>query len=375
MHILIAPNAFKGSLSASEAAGAMAEGLRSFDKKLTYTLFPVADGGNDTMNLLTRELDGKQVEVNATNSLGENIRASYGWIEKEQKAIIGLSDVSGLHLIPNSKRNILHATTYGLGQVIKVALDRGAKELLIAVGGSATTDGGSGLLQALGMRYLDAAGNKITDLPYGLLYLETIDDRLLDSRLRHTKITVLSDVKNPLLGPKGAAVVFGPQKGAGQEEVTILENILQIWSQKIFQLTGADVSALPYSGAAGGTAAGLMGLTSAGTVSGISYFLDVLHFNDKLRNADFVFTGEGALDSQTLEGKGPLEVARRAKERNIPVIGFTGLMPDNIKPLIPHFTEIIGLSSPDENREKVMDQAGTRLKDVVEKWVYENNIN
>lgn len=369
MHILLAPNAFKGSLSALQAARAMTAGLDYFREKVSYTLFPIADGGNDTMSLLTQGMQGKQFREKSSDALGRKIWGMYGWIEKKKKAIIGLSDVSGLHLIPEEERDLLHSNTYGVGQLIQAALNKGAKELLIALGGSATTDGGSGLLQALGLRYLDARGRLITSLPDGLLHLRTIDDRLLDKRLMQVKITVLCDVKNPLLGPAGAAKIYGPQKGGGKREIALLETLLQVWSNKIRELTGTDVSMLPYGGAAGGTAAGLTGFMPVKLVSGISYFLDALRFDHLLNMADCVFTGEGALDHQTLEGKGPFEVARRAKERRIPVIGFTGASPRETDRLLQYFEEIIALSSPGVNLETAMQQAGINLKSAVGEWI------
>ncbi len=369
MHILLTPNAFKGSLSALEAAQAMAEGLRPFGGKVSYTVSPVADGGDGTMRLLTQAMGGTLMKVKSTNVLGQEIETAFGWVENNRKAIIGLADVSGLRLVAEGQRDSLHSSTYGLGLVIKTALDIDPEELLIAVGGSATTDGGSGLLQALGLRYLDAEGREITDLPYGLANLETIVSDDLDRRLARIKVTVLCDVKNPLLGPNGAAAVFGPQKGATEDEVVMLEHVLMVWCGKIRDLAGVDVSDVPFGGAAGGVAAGLMGWTAAKPVSGIAYFLDALAFDRELREADYVFTGEGALDSQTLEGKGPFEVALRAKRQAIPVVAFTGMMPANKDALAPYFQEIIALSSGEEDRKMAMEQAKARLSKAVRKWV------
>lgn len=369
MHLLLAPNAYKGSLSALDAAKAMAEGLRPFGRKVSYTLFPVADGGDGTMELLTRALGGKLVSTKSTNALGLEMVTAFGWKEAGRRAIIGLADVSGLHLIAEGDRNILHANTYGLGLILKAALDLGAKEILLAAGGSATTDGGSGLLRALGLRFLDAEECEITDLPYGLLKLKTIAHQDLDSRLTQVKITVLCDVKNTLLGPGGAAAVFGPQKGATTAEVKILEDALSIWCAKIRDATGVDISVIPFGGAAGGVVAGLTGFTTAKPVSGISYFLDVLKFEDELQKADYVVTGEGALDRQTLEGKGPFEVASRARKKAIPVIGITGVMPEHKDVFTPYFKTIVALSSGDENRETAMKQAKKRLSQAMKEWV------
>lgn len=368
MHVLLAPNAFKGSLSAMQAVDAMAEGLEIAENTISYSRFPIADGGNDTMHLLTGGMKGQEITSSITNLLGQKAEAAYGWIEKSKTAVIGLSEVAGLHLAPKENRHILHLNTYGVGELIKAALNRGAGELLIALGGSATTDGGSGLLQALGLRYLDDEDKEITDLPYGLLRLKKMDDRFLDARLKQVKITVLCDVRNPLSGPKGAARIFAPQKGATKNEVALLEDILQIWSEKILEYTGKNVSSLPFSGAAGGAAAGLAGFTAANPVSGISYYLDVLQFDAIADKADYVLTGEGALDSQTLEGKGPFEVCRRAHKKNIPVIGFTGKPPEDAKILLPYFEEIIALSKVGENIEMVMRQGDGRLKKAVARW-------
>lgn len=324
MHILIAPNTFKGSLPAEEAAQAIAGGLKRSRLSCTCSLFPIADGGDNTVPLLLKGMGGITHTASAHDALGRPRLAAYGWVEASQKALVALSEASGIAALDAGERQPLHANTYGTGELIADALRRGARELIIGVGGSATTDGGTGLLRALGLRLLDSAGAPISDLPAGLLGLSALDLSNLAPALKDCPIQVLCDVRNPLLGPRGAAAVFGPQKGAGPQEVKTLEACLEKWNQVTLQQTGRDMSALPSAGAAGGAAAGLYAYAGARLVSGIDYFLDTLDFGAALSEADLVITGEGRIDAQTMEGKGPWGVALRARARGLPVIGMAG---------------------------------------------------
>jgi glycerate kinase len=345
MNILIATNAFKGSLSAETAAIYIAEGIRKSKLKCTLTLFPIADGGDDTAALLNKKWNARNISTQVHDPLGRLIDASFGWIQREKKAIIAMSDASGLKLLKKGELDPLHAHTLGTGELIKAALKKGAEKMIIGLGGSATVDGGSGLLKALGLRYYDKQGTEINDLPSGLIKLDKIDLKNLDKRSLSTKIIVLCDVQNKLLGDEGAARIFGPQKGANQQEVEMLEQILHQWNTKTIETMHIDMQEMQYGGAAGGVAACLVAYAGAKLVKGIDFFLDELLFDNLLTQADVVITGEGRIDAQTLEGKGPLGVAQRARQKGIPVIAMGGeIKSSHSKILSLYFDQLIAIN-------------------------------
>lgn len=362
MRIIIAPNAFKGSLSAEEAAEAIAGGLRASKWDGRLTLFPVADGGDDTASLLTKSKHGETLYISVHDPLGRMIHAPFGWMADKKEAVIGLSDASGLRLVKKEELDPLRADTLGTGELIKAALDKGVQKMIIGVGGSATVDGGTGMLKALGIRFLNKAGDEIHLLPAGLAGLETIDTSGLDKRIFRVEIMVLCDVQNKLLGDEGAAKIFGPQKGADKGTVVLLEKCMQRWNEMTKSKTGTDMSSLPYSGAAGGAAAGLTAYTHAKPVNGIDLFLNEMHFDEVLEKADLVITGEGSIDKQTLEGKGPLGVARRAKEKNVPVIGLAGKIPAKPSREMHHyFDELVCINPVGMALEEAIRTTGIHL--------------
>lgn len=325
MNILIAPNAFKNSASAGAAAAAIADGLEASRLRCDCVRFPVADGGDGTAELLVAHFRGTMTPISVHDPLGRTIVAPLGMADGV--AIVGMADASGLRLLQSHERAPLRTTSFGTGELIKAALERGAREFLIGVGGSATVDGGAGILQALGAQLLDADSMPLPAEAEALRRLEAIDLSGLDTRLRDCRMTILCDVDNPLLGANGAAFVFGPQKGATPQDVQALETALVRFSEAVSRRCGIDISALPGGGAAGGVAAGLHGVLGAKLVRGAEYFLEVTRFNDALASADLVFTGEGSIDEQTLKGKAPYEVARRARQREIPVVALAGMVP------------------------------------------------
>ena len=324
MHILIAPNAFKNSLDATAAAEAIRDGLQQSKLKCTCEYFPVGDGGDGTAALLIQKYGGTIVPAEVHDPLGRKIRASFGLIDNGKTAVIEMADASGLRLLRREEFDPLHATTFGTGELIKCALDRGVNKIIIGIGGSATVDGGTGILQALGVRFLDASGKILSNLPEELAGLESVDLSGLDQRLSHCALTVLCDVENFLLGEQGAAKVFGPQKGATRPVVKKLEAALARLRDVMFRQTGRDLAVIKHGGAAGGVAAGLHGFLNATLVKGIDYFLEITGFEAALQKADLVITGEGSIDEQTMQGKGPFGVAFRARGKNIPVIGLAG---------------------------------------------------
>lgn len=327
MHVLIAPNAFKNSLSAEAAAQAIQRGLEQSMLSCTCECFPTGDGGDGTGHLLIKKCDGTHVEAVAHDPLGKAIRTSFGLIDQGFTAVIEMADASGLRLLSTDRLDPLRASSAGTGELIGLALDKGIKKIIIGMGGSATVDGGTGILKALGVRFLDAAGETLQDMPESLTNLASVDITGLDPRILACEVIVLCDVDNMLLGEQGSAAVFGPQKGASPEAVKKLDAALARLSAVALRQTGIDMSAVKYGGTAGGAAAGLHVFLKARLVHGIDHFLQLTRFEQALEKSDLVITGEGSIDEQTLQGKGPFGVAMAAKRKNIPVIGLAGKVP------------------------------------------------
>lgn len=326
MQILIAPNAFKHSLDAQAVAEAIAQGLEGSRLECACQLFPVGDGGDGTGSLIIKKFNGELVHIQVHDALGREISASFGLIDNGRTAVIEMADAAGIRLLKKEELNPLLANTIGTGEMMRQALDRGVRKMIIGMGGSATVDGGTGILQALGIRFLDAAGKPLT-VPAELGQLDVIDTSKLDKRVFDCEIIVLCDVDNQLLGQEGSAAVFGPQKGASASDVVKLDRLLEKLSDVALKQTGRNMAAVKHGGTAGGAAAGLYALLDAKLVSGAAHFLEVTGFNEALQKADLVFTGEGSIDEQTLQGKAPFAVASAAKQKNIPVIGLAGRVP------------------------------------------------
>src|SRR5690606_22749101 len=321
MEIIIAPGAFKHSLTAHQAASAIATGLDRARLGAHLHVCPIADGGNGTLDayLLNR---GKRVNVTTFDPLMRSIEASYGLID--DTAVIEMALASGLELVQRHELDALRATTYGTGVLLNAALDAGAKRMIVGLGGSATTDGGAGCLQALGIRLLDDQGNDVPPGGGNLNRVRTIDISRLDPRWREVEVIIASDVDNPALGERGAAAVFAPQKGASPEEVPLLEANLRHFFTLVYEQLGVDVRDVPGGGAAGAFAAGLMAFLNGKIRSGIDLILEHVGFDDLLATADLVITGEGRMDEQTIGGKGPIGVARRAHERGVKTVALVG---------------------------------------------------
>jgi len=363
MHILIAPNAFKNSLDATAAAEAIRQGLQQSKLKCTCECFPVGDGGDGTATLLTQKSGGTIVSAKVHDPLGRKIRAPFGLIDDGATAVIEMADASGLRLLRREELDPLHANTFGTGELIKCALDKGVDKIIVGIGGSATVDGATGILWALGVHFLDANGRILSNLPADLAGLESIDLSDLDQRAQRCTLTVLCDVENTLLGETGAATVFGPQKGATETVVKKLEAALTKFRDVVFGQTGRDLAAIKYGGAAGGVAAGLRGLLNAKLVNGIDYFLDVIGFEIALQKADLVITGEGQIDGQTLKGKAPFGVASRAVKRAIPVIGLAGrVSPDAGVSLRGYFARLLAINPPSLELDKALKRTAPNLR-------------
>ncbi len=327
MHILIAPNAFKNSLNAEEAAAAIRDGLMESNLDCTCECFPIGDGGDGTGELIIKKCGGTLVTESVHDPLGRTLYVSFGLIDAGATAIIEMANASGLRLLSTTALNPLVATSYGTGEQIRIALDKGATKIIIGMGGSATVDGGTGILSALGVRFLDATGKELTGMPGSLTQLAGIDTSKLDSRIYNCEVIVLCDVDNYLLGPQGSAAVFGPQKGASPDAVIQLDSALKQFADITLLQTGKDITGIKYGGTAGGAAAGLYAFLNAKLVNGIDYFLQLTEFHKSLERANLVITGEGSIDEQTLQGKGPFGVAWKAKLQGVPVIALAGKVP------------------------------------------------
>jgi glycerate 2-kinase len=326
MKIVIAPDSFKESLSALEVATEIEAGFREVFPEAHYQKVPMADGGEGTVAAMVAATGGRLVTVQVTGPLGEAVQACYGLTGDGETAVIEMAAASGLALVPPGLRDPLNTTSFGTGELIRAALDAGARHLIIGIGGSATNDGGAGMLQALGVQLLDRAGNQIGFGGGSLASLERIDLSGLDPRLAGCRIDAACDVDNPLTGPRGASAVFGPQKGATPETVALLDHNLARYAEIISRDLGVSVAATPGAGAAGGMGAALLGFLGAGLRAGVSIVMEAVGLEALVRDADLVITGEGRIDSQTIQGKTPIGVARLAKRHGKPVIGIAGCL-------------------------------------------------
>jgi glycerate 2-kinase len=321
MRVVVAPDKFKGSLTAAEAADAIASGLLDKRPDLDIARVPIADGGDGTVAAaLARGFT--EVVVEAAGPTGIRVRTSYARIGTQ--SVVELAAVCGLDRLPGRRPDPLGASTYGLGEVLRHAIEHGAHEILLGVGGSASTDGGAGMAQALGARLLDAEGGDLRRGGAALTSLVSLDLSGLRRTVGNARIVVASDVDNPLLGPRGAAAIFGPQKGADSEDVRLLEAGLTSWSSVVCEAVGRDYADHRGAGAAGGTGFAALALLGAELRPGIELILDMLRFDEALAGADLVITGEGSLDEQSLSGKAPIGVARAAARQSVPVVAVAG---------------------------------------------------
>ncbi|MFI1971278.1 glycerate kinase [Streptomyces cinnamoneus] len=318
--VLIAADKFKGSLTAAQVAGHVAAGLRRAAPTADVTALPVADGGDGTVDAALAAGFARR-EAAVTGPLGEPVVAAYALRAADGTAVVEMAGASGLRLLPGGRSAPLTATTYGTGELLRAALDAGARTIVLGVGGSATTDGGSGMLAALGGRLADGAGRPVGPGGAALAALAEADLSGLDERLARTRVVLASDVDNPLTGPRGAAAVYGPQKGASPADVEVLDAALAHYAAV---LDGGERAAEPGAGAAGGTGYGALVGLGAAFRPGIEVMLDVLGFETALEGAGLVITGEGSLDEQTLHGKAPVGVARAARARGVPVVAVCG---------------------------------------------------
>lgn len=324
MRIVIAPDSFKGCLTALEVCEAAAAGIERIDPEIETAQVPMADGGEGTVQSLVDATGGTLVTESVTGPLGESVEATYGLLGDDETAVIEMAAASGLPLVPDEKRDPLVTTTWGTGELIRSALDEGRRKLIVGIGGSATTDAGAGMAAALGVRLLDEGGEPIGHGGAELGRLATIEMADADPRLDEAEIRVACDVDNPLYGERGAAHVYGPQKGASPEDVEALDRNLRRFADVVQRDLGLDVRDIPGAGAAGGLGAGLVAFCGATLEPGVEIVIEAVDLPGAMRGADLCITGEGAIDASTAYGKTPAGVASVAMRENVPVIAIAG---------------------------------------------------
>ncbi|EKF9477771.1 glycerate kinase [Vibrio cholerae] len=329
MKVVIAPDSFKESLTAKQVCDAIQAGLARVWHDAKFVAIPVADGGEGTVQSLVDATQGRLVEVKVMGPQGKRVEAFYGMLGDNQTAVIEMAAASGLHHVPLAQRDPKLTTSFGTGELIRHALDQGVTKLIIGLGGSATNDGGVGMLAALGARFTNADGDPIQLTGGGLRELTHIDLQDVDPRLQNCDILVACDVNNPLCGDKGASAVFGPQKGATPEDVQLLDGALRQFGLLTEKVTGKMVLESAGAGAAGGMGAALLAYTQAILRPGIEIVLETVQLAHQVSDADLVITGEGRIDSQTVHGKTPMGVAKVAKRFDVPVLALCGCTGDN----------------------------------------------
>ncbi|EGR2524286.1 glycerate kinase [Vibrio cholerae] len=329
MKVVIAPDSFKESLTAKQVCDAIQAGLARVWHDAKFVAIPVADGGEGTVQSLVDATQGRLVEVKVMGPQGKRVEAFYGMLGDNQTAVIEMAAASGLHHVPVAQRDPKLTTSFGTGELIRHALDQGVTKLIIGLGGSATNDGGVGMLAALGARFTNADGDPIQLTGGGLRELTHIDLQDFDPRLQNCDILVACDVNNPLCGDKGASAVFGPQKGATPEDVQLLDGVLRQFGLLTEKVTGKMVLESAGAGAAGGMGAALLAYTQARLRPGIEIVLETVQLAYQVSDADLVITGEGRIDSQTVHGKTPMGVAKVAKRFDVPVLALCGCTGDN----------------------------------------------
>ncbi len=326
MKIIIAPDSFKGSLSAIEVSEAIAQGVKQAYPDAIIEKVPMADGGEGTVECLVNATHGQIYQQEVIGPLEETVLAGFGILGDEITAVIEMASASGLPLVPPEKKNPLITTTFGTGQLIKAALDYKCRKMIIGIGGSATNDGGAGMVQALGIRLLDKNGHELGFGGAQLSRLDQIDISQIDERIEKTKFLVASDVQNPLCGPTGASNIYGPQKGATKEMIKILDHSLSHFADIIKRDLGKDIKDIPGAGAAGGLGAGLIAFLDAELKPGIDIVINTVNLAERMKGADLVITGEGEINGSTIYGKTPVGVAKIAKNYHIPVISISALI-------------------------------------------------
>ncbi|MBF8741797.1 glycerate kinase [Pseudomonas guariconensis] len=373
MKVVIAPDSFKDSLDAAGVARAIGAGLAEVWPDAELVECPMADGGEGTMEAILAASQGELRRQVVRGPLGAPVEAGWGWLASSRTAIIEMAQASGLQLVPTGQRDACRSSTWGTGELIAAALAAGATRIVLAIGGSATNDGGSGMLRALGLRLLDADGQPLAEGGQALAGLARIDASDLDPRLAEVQVEVAADVDNPLCGPHGASAIFGPQKGANPEQVQVLDQALGHFADHCAQLLGKDVRDFPGCGAAGGMGFAAKAFMGARFRPGVEVVADLAGLDALVQDADLVITGEGRFDAQTLRGKTPMGVARVAKRHGVPVVVLAGTLGEGYQQLYAHGIDAaFALASGPMTLERACTEAGVLLKaratDIARLW-------
>ena len=367
MRIVIAPDSFKGCLNALNVALAMRRGVQRVYPDSVIDMIPMADGGEGTVEAILCAVRGEKIKIDVTDPLGRSIGAAYALIDEGETAIIERAAASGLTLLNNQERNPRVTSTQGTGMLIRNALDLGVKKILLGIGGSATNDGGAGMAVALGVKLLDAEGIELAQGGAALLNVANIDMSRLDPRLAKVQIEVLCDVQNPLCGPEGASVVYGPQKGANPEAIRVLDTALLKFGEVLSRVAGTNLLELAGGGAAGGLGAGVVGFLGAKLRPGSQMVLEVVNADEKIKHADLVLTGEGRTDFQTAYGKVPVGVSALAQKYSVPVLIISGSVKGS-----PDFLADLGVASCFSVAEgpATLDEAFLKAEEQLERAVW-----
>lgn len=362
MRVVIAPDSFKECLTAKQVAAAIAEGWQQAVPGDDLSLVPLADGGEGTTVALVESQAGRLMPVEVTGPLGRTVHAQYGLVDDGRTAIVEVAEGSGLHHVTTARRDAMGATSRGSGEVIRAALAHRPEKLVLCLGGSATTDGGAGILQALGARLLDSSGRDIPPGGAGLRLLDSMDLTPALNALAGIELVVACDVSNPLLGPEGAAAVFGPQKGAFPEEVRQLDGALAHFSRLAAE-QGFDIHSFPGSGAAGGIGGMVAGMLGATLKSGIELVMETVGLDARIADADLVITAEGAIDNQSAAGKTPAGVSSLARRHNVPVFGLCGRLGRDLQAMHDlGMTAAFAIVPGPATLEEAMHEAGPNLR-------------
>ena len=368
MEIVIAIDSFKGSLSSMEAGKAAAEGIKRANPQAETVVRPLADGGEGTVEALVQGMGGVLQTISVTGPLGDPVDCTYGIIEETKTAVLEMSGAAGITLVPDEKRNPLYTTTYGVGEAIKDAIQKGCRRFLVGIGGSATNDGGAGMLQALGFGFLDKEGRQIPHGAIGLKHLASITTDHILEELSECEFQIACDVENPLCGEKGASAVYGPQKGATPKMIEDTDAWLLRYARLAKEKFQKADENYPGTGAAGGLGFAFLTFTNAALMSGIQIVLAETQLERYISKADMVITGEGRLDGQTAMGKAPVGVAELAKKYNLPVIAFAGSVTKDAKecnqkgidaffPILREITTLEEAMEPERAKNNLIDTA------------------
>lgn len=369
MKVVIAPDSYKGSLTAMEVASCIEEGIKRYNKNIEVVKVPMADGGEGTVQALVDATGGRIIDLKVCDPLLREVDSFYGILGDGNTAIIEMAAASGINLLRCNELNPLITSTYGTGQIINDAIERGCKNIIVGIGGSGTNDGGAGMLRALGIRFLNEEGRDIPEGGAALKELHSIDKKNFNKKISKCNIKVACDVDNPLCGLNGASRVFGPQKGASNEDIKLLDEALNQYAKIIKNEFNIDVLNIPGSGAAGGSGAAFLAIGSK-LERGIDIVINETNLQTIIESADIVFTGEGRIDFQTKFGKAPYGVAKEAKKNGLPVIAICGEIGEGYDELYNHgFTSIFSIVNKPMTLEESIKDSKKLIRDVSERIV------